>query len=234
MAKIRLAASLAWSASVVTEPGSPTATRGAARPASSAALVMVGTMCDAMVCGPVIQVTVPSASWPASLSMVGPRAATRTGGASTLTSNGAIVVALMVSPLYEIDSPRSSGISADRYSRMCRAGRSKEYPNIPSITSWCDSPMPSTSRPPVAAWVVSVWAASMIGWRGYVGTTAVPSSMSGTSRPTTARSVRASYPNICDDQAVATPCPASIETWATTPSIDCETSMITPWRMAQP
>ena len=149
-------------------------------------------MCEARVAGPVIQVTVPSASSPASLSMVGPSAATRTGGVSTLTSNGAIVVALSVSPLNVTASPCSSGISADRYSRMWRAGRSNEYPNIPSMTTWCDSPMPRTSRRPVAAWVVSAWAASMTGWRGYVGTTAVPSSMSGTSRPTTASSVRAS------------------------------------------
>ncbi len=37
--------------------------------------------------------------------------------------------------------------------------------------------MPSVSRPPLMAWVVSAWAASTIGWRGYVGITAVPSSM---------------------------------------------------------
>src|SRR5438105_10783030 len=99
MANVRLAASLARSGSVVTATGRPTATRGAGRPASVAALAIEGTMCEARVAGPVIQVTVPSASSPASLSMVGPSAATRTGGASTLTSNGAIVVALSVSPL---------------------------------------------------------------------------------------------------------------------------------------
>ena len=39
----------------------------------------------------------------------------------------------------------------ERYSRMCRAGFSNENPNMPSITIWCDSPIPSVNRPPVAA-----------------------------------------------------------------------------------
>ena len=37
---------------------------------------------------------------------------------------------------------------------------------MPSITIWCDSPMPSVNRPPVAALAVSACAASIIGWRG--------------------------------------------------------------------
>jgi len=49
---------------------------------------------------------------------------------------------------------------------MCRAGFSNEYPNMPSITSLCDKPMPSMSRPPVAAWVVSACCASIAGCRG--------------------------------------------------------------------
>ena len=51
----------------------------AARP-SSAAAVIVGTVCDASVAGPVIHVTVPSATVPASSSIFGPSAATSTGG----------------------------------------------------------------------------------------------------------------------------------------------------------
>ena len=37
---------------------------------------------------------------------------------------------------------------------MCLAGLSKDSPRIVSITIWCDSPMPSTKRPPDAACVV--------------------------------------------------------------------------------
>ena len=45
-------------------------------------------------------------------------------------------------------------MSTSRYSRMWRAGFSKESPSIPSITIWWLSPMPRTNRPPVAACVV--------------------------------------------------------------------------------
>ena len=81
MAKVLLTSSLVPSTSAVTETGSDTATRGAGRPASSAAARMVGTMCPSMVEVPVIQVMVPSATRPASFSMVLPSAATRVGGA---------------------------------------------------------------------------------------------------------------------------------------------------------
>ena len=80
-------------------------------------------MWSAIVAGPVIQVTVPSVSDPASFNMTGASAATRTGGGVTpLTSSGAIVMVFSVSPSKETCSPRSSGRSTDRYSRMCRAG----------------------------------------------------------------------------------------------------------------
>ena len=45
----------------------PPPTRGAGRPAASAAARMVGTMCAPMVSVPVIQVTVPSATVPGQL-----------------------------------------------------------------------------------------------------------------------------------------------------------------------
>src|SRR5687768_9140231 len=98
MANTLAARSRAPSASLVTHTGRLTATRGAGRPASSAALLIDGTMCDSTVAGPVIQVVVPSASEPASFSIVGARAATSTGGAGAFTSSGAIVAALSVSP----------------------------------------------------------------------------------------------------------------------------------------
>jgi hypothetical protein len=61
---------------------------------------------------------------------------------------------------------------------------------------------------PVAAWVVRAWPASTMGWRGQVGTTAVPSVMPGTSRQATARAVRASRPKTWGNQADRTPASA--------------------------
>ena len=69
--------------------GSATPTRGAGRPAASAAAVMVGTTCEPTVAVPVIQVTVPEAVVPAISSIFGPRAATRTGGGGPATESGA-------------------------------------------------------------------------------------------------------------------------------------------------
>src|SRR3989440_10133407 len=69
------------------------------------------------------------------------------------------------------------------------------------------------------AWVVSACAAKTMGWRGYVGTTAVPSSMRGTSRPTTASDVSASGPKICGIQYDAKPSSAARRVDATTSSI---------------
>src|ERR1035437_395301 len=54
--------------------------------------------------------------------------------------------------------------------------------------------------------------------------------MSGTSRPMRARTVSASYPKICDVQAVSMPAAASEDTWATTSSMDWSISNITPMR----
>ena len=78
---------------------------------------MVGTVCSASVAGPVIHVTVPSATVPASSSIFGPSAATSTGtGGSSGTSSAACVV--MVSPSASALPSRNSGMSTERYSRM--------------------------------------------------------------------------------------------------------------------
>ena len=53
--------------------------RGAGRPAASAALVILGTMWEPIVFGPVTHVTVPSASSPAIRSIIGANAAIKTG-----------------------------------------------------------------------------------------------------------------------------------------------------------
>ena len=57
-------------------------------------------------------------------------------------------------------------MSTSRYSRMWRAGFSNDMPNTFSMTIWCDKPMPSVRRPPLAACTVRAWAASITGWRG--------------------------------------------------------------------
>ena len=71
-----------------------------------------------------------------------------------------------VSPVNDTGPSRRSGRRIARYSRMWRTGLSNDKPNIDSMTIWCDRPMPSVNRPPVAAWAVSAWPASIIGWRG--------------------------------------------------------------------
>ena len=80
---------------------------------------MVGAMWSPMVAVPVIQVMVPSATVPASLSMAAPRAATRTGGAVTpWMSRGEKALVVMRSPALLTVSPRRSGMSESRYSFM--------------------------------------------------------------------------------------------------------------------
>jgi hypothetical protein len=80
---------------------------------------MVGAMWESMVRVPVIQVTVPSATVPASFSMALPKAATRTGGALTPgTSSGANALVETRSPVTLTVSPLSRGINAARYSLM--------------------------------------------------------------------------------------------------------------------
>jgi hypothetical protein len=78
---------------------------------------------------------------------------------------------------------------------MCRARRAYESPSRLSITTGCERPTPSVKRPPQAEPAVSACCASAVGWRGCVGTTAVPSSMRRVSRPSSAQTVTASKPN---------------------------------------
>ena len=63
---------------------------------------------------------------------------------------------------------------------------------MPSTLGLWASPMPRLSRPPIASWVVSAWAANISGWRGHVGITAVPISMVLVVAPIRAMAVRAS------------------------------------------
>ena len=135
-------------------------------------------MCDSIVCAPVIHKIVPSVRDPASRSIAGPIAASmHDTGVASATSK--CTFPRYCSPSYpRTASPRSSGSSTSKYSAMCRAGLSNDIPNIPSITTWCDKPIPSTNRdPPEAACTVTACCAIACGCRGYVGTTAVISSI---------------------------------------------------------
>ena len=72
-----------------------------------------------------------------------------------------------------------------------------------STTTGCDGPMPSVSRPPLAACTDSACCASASGCRGYVGTTAVPSSMRSVTSAASTSAVSASrLHGICGTHAL--------------------------------
>ena len=74
------------------------------------------------------------------------------------------------------------------------------------MTTGCDGPMPSASRPFVAAWVDSACCAMAKGWRGYVGITAVPSSIRRVTWPASASAVRPSrLQGMCGTHPVVKP-----------------------------
>lgn len=52
--------------------------------------------------------------------------------------------------------------------------------------------MPNVNRPPQATWVVNACCARAIGWRVWIGTTAVPISMRSVACPISATAVSAS------------------------------------------
>ncbi len=126
---------------------------------------MAGTVSEPSVSAPVIHVIVPSASVPATSSIFGPSAATSTGHGED-PGTVMLAFALSVSPVKLTVPVRINGTRIDRYSRMCRTGFSNDRPNMFSMTTWCERPMPSTRLPPVAAFTVRACWASIIGWRG--------------------------------------------------------------------
>ena len=73
--------------------------------------------------------------------------------------------------------------------------------------------------PIVAAWVDNACCAIAMGWRGKVGTTAVPSSIRFDARPATAIAVMASMPKMFASQPLANPSRSACCTCATTSSI---------------
>ena len=121
-------------------------------------------------------------------------------------------------------------MSAVRYSRMYAAGRSKLMPHMFSTTIWWDRPMPRRSRLSVAICTVRACWASIIGCRGYTGTTPVPSPMPGTWEPATARSVSASGPKICEAKAWSSPASRYRCSTATTSGSGLSVSSMLPMR----
>ena len=117
---------------------------------------------------------------------------------------------------------------------MYEAGRSNESPHIFSTTIWCDSPMPSDSCPPIASWTVRAWAASIMGWRGCTGTTAVPRLTSGSARPMIARTVKVSGPKICDAHMVSKPSSRSVRARSMVSSTELAISRLTAIFMGAP
>ncbi len=103
-------------------------------------------------------------------------------------------------------------------------------PQMPSTTTWCDSPMPSRRRLPVAHCTVRACAASIIGCRGYTGTTPVPRSIPGTCAPAAASRVSASGPKIWEANAWASPASWYRWSWATVSGSDVSTSIMLPMR----
>ncbi len=76
---------------------------------------------------------------------------------------------------------------------MCLAGVAKGILRVPSTVILWARPMPRINRPaPMASTTVEAWAASISGWRGHVGITAVPSSMVLVAAPMVAMAVSAS------------------------------------------
>ena len=88
---------------------------------------------------------------------------------------------------------------------MCLIGFSHAMCRWPSTAGWCDKPIPSTNRPPVAAWVVRAAAAIAWGWRVQVGTTAVPSVISAVPVAAIASAPMASSNVVCASQYEAKP-----------------------------
>src|SRR5438132_989917 len=99
------------------------------------------------------------------------------------------------------------------------------------MTIWCESPMPSVTRPRAAACADSACCAMATGWRGNVGTTAVPSSIRDVSRPQIAAARIASMPKMLANQPLAKPSASARFAWATRPSTSAGAPAMSPMPM---
>ncbi len=149
-------------------------------------------MCDSTVDGPVIQVTVPAAIRPAMRNISVPSAATSTGGAGASIPSGPKVEARRVSPVKDTCSPSRSGTRIERYSRMCRAGFSKDWPKTFSMTNWWERPITEGQSPAGGRLHGQCLGGQHDRVAGVGRHDRGPEAMPGTSRPMTARAVRAS------------------------------------------
>ena len=91
--------------------------------------------------------------------------------------------------------------------------------------------MPSVKRPRATACADSACCAMATGWRGNVGTTAVPSSMRVVSRPQTAAARIASMPKMLANQPLAKPSASARFAWATRPSTSAGDPPMSPMPM---
>ncbi len=114
---------------------------------------------------------------------------------------------------------------------MCVYGFANESPNIPSITIWCDRPMPRLKRLPEKAAADSAACAIATGWRGYVGTTAVPTSMRDVARAQIVAAMMASTPKMFANHALAKPSASARLAWSTRLSIVPPDAAISPMPM---
>ncbi len=178
--------------------------RGAGRPAAAAASAIRGTVCSRIVLGPVIQVIVPSATVPVSASIFGARAATRIWQGEP-PGTFMLAATRYSSPWCMTLPVRMSGANTARYSFMWLYGFANESPSIVSMTTWCERPIPRVKRPPAIACAVIACCAIAVGWRGNVGTTAVPTSRRVVSRAQSAAIMIASKPKMFASHALAKP-----------------------------
>ena len=92
--------------------------------------------------------------------------------------------------------------SCARAAPASRTGR----PSMSVTIQWCDGPSPSVNRPSHTAWFESACCAMAIGWRVWIGTTAVPSSIRVVTVPISVMAVIASKSaGICGTQIEAKP-----------------------------
>src|SRR5438552_2101801 len=91
--------------------------------------------------------------------------------------------------------------------------------------------MPSAKRPRATACADSACCAIATGWRGYVGTTAVPSWMRAVSRAQSAAARIASMPKMLANQPLAKPSACARFAWATRPSTSAGAPAMSPMPM---
>ena len=90
--------------------------------------------------------------------------------------------------------PANIARSAVTYSRISATGCSMCEPNQFSTVTWCDTPMPSTIRPPEYSSIVAACWAVATGVRECIGSTPVPSRIRSVAAAYAIRTVSESRP----------------------------------------